>query len=58
MNVEWAMVSEPAEAPFESGSGKFVFAKRATEKVLIAVRALEGSFWTFRLLGTGRMREE
>lgn len=31
VDVEGAVVSEPAEAPFEGGSGKFVFAERAAE---------------------------
>ena len=35
------MVSKPAEAPFESGSGKVVPAERAAEQWLIAVGALE-----------------
>lgn len=51
-------ISEPAETPFESGSGKFVFAEGAAEQVFVAVRAPEGSFGAFGLLGTGGMREK
>jgi len=52
------MVSEPAEAPFESGSGKTVVAERAAEQVLVAVATLDIPFGSFGVLGTGGMREE
>jgi len=52
------VVSKPAEAPFESRSGKTVFAESAAEQLLVAVGALETSFGTFGLPGAGRMRKE
>ena len=47
------MVSKPAEAPFESGSGKVVPAERAAEQWLIAVGALETPFRAFGFRWTG-----
>lgn len=54
----WAVVSESAKAPFEGGGGKIVFAERAAEQMLFAIGALERTFGTFGLLGTGGIREE
>jgi len=58
VKVEWMVVSKPAEAPFESGSGKAVSAERVAEQVLVAVSALETSFRALGLLGTGGMGKE
>jgi hypothetical protein len=53
-----SMLSESAKAPFEGGGGKFVFAERTAEQMLVTIGALKGTFGTFGHLGTGGMREK
>lgn len=55
VNMEWVVVSEPAEAPFESRSGKAVFAEGTAKQLPVTIGALETPFGTFGLLGAGGM---